>query len=133
MLSIIKCLKDIANRFNSIFNWVTEEYDSNGWHVIKYRNGWCKLYYQYKFTVTASSWTVWGSIYQKSVAAIPYPVTFDSVPIESAELHTRYNSGWLNIGVNTVSSTGKHDLIRPAAGAAFDAWIVYRVYGKLGG
>lgn len=136
MLSIIKCLKDIANRFNSIFNWVTEEYDSNGWHIIKYRNGWCKLYYRQSFTVSKSGWGTWGSAYVKTIAAIAYPVKFETIPFQSAELQTQSSSGWLDIGWNTVSSTGQHQLNRPAGGASladFNAWIVYRVYGKLGG
>lgn len=133
MLSIIKCLKDIANRFNNIFNWVTAEYDSNGWHVIKYRNGWCKLYYRQSFAVSKSGWAAWGSGYVKTIAAIAYPVKFETIPFQSAELQTQSNSGWLDIGWNTISSTGQHQLNRPSAGTDFNAWIVYRVYGKLGG
>lgn len=133
MFKIRKAFRDIANRFNSIFNWVTEEYDSNGWHIIKYRNGWCKLYYRRAFIVENSGWNAWGNGYTKLISAINYPVTFESIPFQSAELQTSSRSGWLNIGWNTVSNTGQCELIRPSAGVSFNAWIVYRVYGRLGG
>lgn len=133
MVSLNQLLKKMSNRLNSIFNWVTEEYDSNGWHIIKYRNGWCKLYYRQSFSATSSGWNAWGNAYVKDVAAITYPVTFASIPFQSAELQTSANSGWLDIGWNTVSDTGHHQINRPSSGTNFSAWIIYRVYGMLGG
>ena len=133
MLSMLDALKDIANRFAGISNWITKEYDKNGWHIIEYRNGWCRLYYRQVMTVSGSGWNAWGSAYVKDIAAISYPVKFAERPYQSAELQTASSSGWLDIGFNTISTTGKHQLNRPSAGTSFNAEILYRVYGKLGG
>ena len=133
MLSIKQCLQDIANRFNNIFNWTSKECDKDGWHIIEYHNGWCRLYYRQTMTISGSGWNAWGSAYVKDIAAISYPVTFAERPYQSAELQTQNNSGWLNIGFNTISTTGHHQLNRPSTGTSINAEILYRVYGKLGG
>ncbi len=133
MLSMLDALTDIANRFRGISNWITKEYDKNGWHIIEYHNGWCRLYYRQTMTISGSGWAAWGNAYVKDIAAISYPVTFAERPYQSAELQTQSSSGWLDIGFNTISTTGKHQLNRPSAGTSFNAEILYRVYGKLGG
>ena len=133
MLSIKQCLQDIANRFNNIFNWITKEYDKDGWHVIEYHNGWCRLYYRQTMTVSGSGWGAWGSVYVKDIAAISYPVTFETVPFQTAELQTPQNSGWLDVGYNTISTTGHHQINRATSGTTFSATILYTVYCKLGG
>lgn len=133
MFSFRKAFRDIANRFGNIFNWIAKEYDKNGWHVIEYHNGWCRLYYENTLTVTGSGWTAWGSVYYKDLPEISYPVTFATIPFQIAELKTTTGSGWLNNIYNTISATGKQVINRLAAGAAFSAKILYMVYGKLGG
>ena len=133
MLSIKQCLHDITNRFNNIFNWITKEYDKNGWHIIEYRNGWCRLYREQLITIPETGWTAWGSGYYTVISEIPYPVTFATVPFQISELKTTSGSGWFANMYNTKSTTGKQQINRPAAGAEFGAKILYCVYGKLGG
>lgn len=133
MLSMLDALKDIANRFGGISNWITKEYDKDGWHIIEYRNGWCCLYYERSITIPNTGWSAWGNVYFKTLTAISYPVTFATIPFQISEMKTTSASGWLNNMYNTISTTGKQDINRPAQGAEFSAKILYTVYGKLGG
>lgn len=132
-LSILKCLKNVISRFNEIGNWITKEYDKDGWHIIEYHNGWCRLYYEHLITVHDSGWTAWGSVYYKVIPEISYPVTFSSVPFQFIELKTTSGSGWFANIYNTKSNTGKQQINRPTSGTEFSAKITYSVYGKLGG
>lgn len=133
MFSIRTALRDIANRFGSIFNWVTKEYDKDGWHIIEYHNGWCHLYYEKPITIPGTGWTAWGSVYYITIPEISYPVTFSTVPFQFTELQTTSGSGWLANIHNTKSNTGKQQINRPTSGTSFGAKITYSVYGKLGG
>lgn len=111
---------------------LVKEYDKNGWHIKEYPNGYCELRYKQTLVVASTGWGAWGAIYTKDLAAVSYPVNFESIPHQSVELQTQSNSGWLDIGNNTISDTGHHQFNRANSGASFNATIVYTVYGKLG-
>ena len=78
MLSIKQCLRDIANRFKNIFNWIIEETTQGDYHVIKYANGQVELFARSDNVLYTKS-SSWGYSYYSSPLGLVLPIELTSV------------------------------------------------------
>lgn len=132
MLSIKQCLQDIVNRFNNIFNWITEETVQDNWRIIKYHNGECRCVYT-NSSLTFAKASSWGYSYYSDKITLSYPVTFDEI----YECDGQTLGGvTYQVKIDNITST---NLLYRFVSYAHD-WstqsgvtIFIKVYGKLGG
>ena len=53
-----------------------------------------------------NTWTVWGSVFYKSIAQINYPFTFAAIPDETITIHSEDSVAWGSPAPNTVAKSG---------------------------
>jgi hypothetical protein len=69
--------------------YIVEQGTKSGWTYRKWSNGFAECWGTYNVTVTASSWTQWGALYQAEVIMNEnYPFTFKEIPKETATLRS---------------------------------------------
>ena len=85
------------------------------WTWRKWQSGFAECWGRIQKSITGSSWSAWGSLYQAEIVqGYDYPFEFTDTPKEQATLHSA-SGGMLNGGAWTLSAstTGDYYIIHP--------------------
>lgn len=124
---------DSTNFTDFIKDYIVEQDTSGIWTFRKWNSGVAECWGTRTITGVKVD-KQWGSLYYaETPAAIAYPITFTSTPVETATMSSNNMSAWVaTASVNTASSTGKYFLMRPdsAATTTYTVYIHYHVTGR---